>query len=268
MPPKKGNKRAPRKGAKKGKKVAKARRPLRRTKNASEYASLSEVRTLTPGSGGFQTKNMYNLMDVQLADFTRATQVARAYQHYRIKYIKLIWKPTFDTFLTTTDPANVNTKHFVYYMIDKSGSLPTNVTLAGLKAMGAKPRALDEVPISTGWRPSVLTADMTVGGFAFAVQPTQYKISPWLNTNRNSVDPAIWNPSQVDHLGIYWYVDQLAGNAQPYTIDLEVQFEFKKPLLPAVGNNVAIPATVAELNASKDGIVDDRPGGDDTLLVH
>lgn len=262
--PRKAKKSAPRKG--KAKKVTKPRAPRRKIKNASEYASLSEVRSLSVPNG-LNTNNLYSLMTTSLADFTRATQVAQAYQHYRIKYIRLIWKPTFDTFVTNNDPANVNTKHFIYYMIDKSGSIPTNVTLAGLKAMGAKPRALDEVPVSTGWRPSVLSVDMTAGGAAPLTQPTAYKISPWLNTNRNSVNAGVWNASSVDHLGIYWYVEQLAGAAQPYEIDVEVQFEFKKPLLPAVGQTSAVAVGFAQYNASKDGIVDDRPGGDDSLLV-
>lgn len=240
----------------------------RKVRNVSEYASLSEVRVLTPGSGGFATNNMYSLMNTTLNQFSRAAQVAAAYQHYRIKHIALKVKPTFDTFVTTNDPANVNTKHFLYYMIDKAGALPTNITLAGLKAMGARPHALDETTRVAGWRPSVLTVDMTAGGGAPLSQPAQYKISPWLNTNANSVNPGIWAPSSVDHLGIYWYVEQLAGAEQPYTVECEVQFEFKKPLLAtAVGQTHAIQSSFAQYNASKDGIVDDRPGGDDTLLV-
>lgn len=267
MPPKKAGKAKKTAPKGKAKKATKPRAPRRKITNASEYASLSEVRTLSV-AGGLQTNNLYNLMTTSLADFTRATQVAQAYQHYRIKYIRLIWKPSFDTFQNTNVAADVMTKHFIYYMIDKSGSLPTNITLAGLKAMGAKPRALDEVPVSTGWRPSVLGVDMTAGGAGFAAQPTAYKISPWLNTNRNAVNVGAWLPSTVDHLGIYWYVEQAAGTAQPYEIDIEVQFEFKKPLLPALGQVAAVPVAFAQLNASKDGIVDDRPGGDDELLVH
>ena len=32
-------------------------------------------------------------------------------------------------------------------MIDKAGAIPTNITLEGLKQMGAKPQALDEKPV-------------------------------------------------------------------------------------------------------------------------
>lgn len=51
-------------------------------------------------------------------------------------------------------------------MIDKAGAIPTNITLEGLKKMGAKPRALDEKPIVIGWKPSVLENVMTAGGGA------------------------------------------------------------------------------------------------------
>lgn len=235
-------------------------------RNVSEYASLSETRTMSV-QGGFNTGQLYSLMNTSLEQFTRAPIVAQAYQHYRIKYISVKVKPTFDTFITTNDPANVNTKFHLYHMIDKAGAIPTNITLEGLKLMGAKPRQLDEKTLVIGWRPSVLEVALTQGGAAPLNQGSKYQISPWLNTNATSINQP-WTPSTVDHLGVYWYVDKLGGNAQPYQVDVEVQFEFKKPLIStAVGQVSAVPAGFAVLNASKDGIVDDRPGGDDTLLV-
>lgn len=242
-------------------------RRARKVRNTPEYASLSETRTMSV-SGGFVTNQLYSLMNTSLEQFTRAPLVAQAYQHYRIKYISVKVKPTFDTFITTNDPANVNTKFHLYHMIDKAGAIPTNITLEGLKLMGAKPRALDEKTLTIGWRPSVLENTLTQGGIAPLTQGSKYQISPWLNTNATSIGQP-WTPSTVDHLGVYWYVEKLAGNAQPYEVDVEVQFEFKKPLIAsAVGQVSAIPAGLAQLNASKDGVVDDRPNGDDTLLVH
>jgi len=256
------------------KKSAPRRRPAkkqvrrqRKTRNVSEYASLSETRTMTT-SGGFDANVLYNLMNTSLSQFTRAPLVAKAYQHYRIKYIQLKIKPTYDTFLTTNDPANVATKHHLYYMIDKAGAIPTNITLEGLKMMGAKPRALDEKTRVIGWRPSVLEVALTQGGAAPLNQGSKYTISPWLNTNASSVDVAVWAPSTIDHLGVYWYVEQGFGAASPYEVEVEVQFEFKKPLIAtAVGQTHAVPALIAELNASKDGVVDSRAGGDDTQLT-
>ena len=66
---------------------------------------------------------------------------------------------------------------------------------------GAKPRALDEQTLLIGWRPSVLEASMTAGGPALSAQGAKYTMSPWLNTNANSVNPGAWTPSTVDHLG-------------------------------------------------------------------
>lgn len=256
------------------KKSAPRRRPAkkavraRRTRNVSEYASLSEVIQLSVPGNGYTSNTLYSKMDTSLDQFTRATQVAKAYQHYRIKYIQLKIKPTYDSYTSQQGVVNPLTKMRVYYIIDKSGSIPTNITLAGLKAMGAKPRELDEKSVLMGWRPSVLDLTMTAGGAAPLAQGAQYKISPWLNTNASSVDIAAWNPSTVDHLGIYWYVEQVFGSGQIYPVELEVQFEFKKPLLAsAVGEFHAIPAQVAVLNKSRDGVVDDLPGGDDTQLT-
>lgn len=261
MPPKSAKKSAakrtaPRKGRKGGKR--------RNVRNVGDYASLSETRSLTV-DGGFSTQAMYSLMDTSLSQFTRAPQVARGYQHYRIKYIQLTLKPNFDTF--AVNPANPVGKAKLYYMIDKSGSIPDNVTLEGLKGMGAKPRSFDEYPLKIGWRPSVLDQVMTLAGAAPTAQSAKYTISPWLSTSASTVTP-IWLPNEVDHLGVYWFVDQPVGAAQPYQVEVEVQFEFKKPLVASsTGQFHAIPARPALTNASRDGVVDDRPGGDDSQLV-
>ena len=139
MPPRKGKK-ANRKGAGKPK-----RRNYRRrgTKNTPEYASMSESRTMAaPGPAPFTTNNLYSLMDTSLSQFTRAQQVAKAYQHYRIKYVQLKIRSSFDTY--AVNPATPIGKPYLYYLIDKAGAVPTNVSLEGLKMAGAKPRALDE----------------------------------------------------------------------------------------------------------------------------
>lgn len=257
--------RRPRRGGK-AKRGKRGKRTGRGTKNVADYASLSETHTLTV-SGGYSTNRLYSLMNTSLENFSRASIVAQGYQHYRIKYLQLRIKPTFDTFFTTNDPANVNTKHHVYYMIDKSGAIPTNITLEGLKNMGAKAFQLDEKTFKAGWRPSVMEQVLTVAGAAPQAEGARYRISPWLSTSAVAVGNP-FTPSTVDHLGIYWYVEQLAGTAQPYEVEIEAQFQFKKPLLStAVGAFHAIPSSFAVANASRDGIVDARPGGDDTELA-
>lgn len=232
------------------------RRRVAKKSNVSEYASLSVKRTLAgPGGGNFFMRTLYNLMDTTLDQFPRAVQVAAAYQHYRIKKIALTFKPPYDTF----QEGGVSTKARLYYMIDKSGAIPTNIALEGLKGMGARPRDFDEKNITISWSPSVLESTMTVAPNSLA---SKYQISPWLATNNGPIQPGVFVPSTVDHLGLYWYVDQLAGDAQ-YTIDVEVQFEFKKPLTDILSTVAAQKATFAVINNSPDGVV----GGSDDHLA-
>lgn len=234
----------------------KARRGFRPARDVPDVASLSVTSTLVPPAGNpnFLTGLMYSLMNVQLADYARAVQVSKAYQHYRIKKITLRLKPTVDTF-TQGGPS----KNYLYYMIDKSGSVPTNPTLELLKQMGAKAHAFDEKQKVISWRPSVL-ADTSTNPGALASTPNKYMISPWLSTNANVVSPAIFNPSVVDHLGVYWYVDQAFQNAYGYQAEVTVEFQFKKPVWVSIsGSPSAIAAQVATPDNSHDGIAE-TPG--------
>jgi len=248
-------------------KARKGRKNLRRrNNNIADYASLSVKRSLTTG-GGFTPNSLFSLMNISLKDYVRASAVAAAYQHYRIRRVALTIKPTYDSFVPgligSGGPTTIG-KSNLYYMIDKSGSVPTNITLEGLKQMGARPKQLDEKNITISWRPTVLEVSMTSGGATPVSQPAKYQVSPWLTTNANITAPGVFVPSDVDHLGVYWYVDQLmvsaSGQTPPtYNVEVEVQFEFKKPLTLLAGNNTAIAAEYAELNRSADGIV----GGND-----
>jgi len=203
--------------------------------------------------------NMYSLLNTQLSDFPRAVTVAQGYQMYRITNIKLRVKSSWDTYANT---GNAYAKPFFYYMLDKTGAVPTNVALEGLKQMGAKPRALDEKSITVSWRPTVLQSTgnvIPVGGSSLST----VKRAPWLSTARSPQTPT-WSPNDVDHLGIYWGAfAALTGQADPinYEVECEVQFEFKAPLVhTAVGARPAITASFAEPNASVDGIVGGADG--------
>jgi len=230
----------------------------RRVRDVPDMASLSCKRSMqTPGpppAPGFNTNTLYSLMNTQLIDYQRAVQVAAAYQHYRIKKITLTFKPTLDTFTN-----GGSSKPNLYYMIDKSGAIPTNASLEALKQMGAKPIQLDEKNLTISWRPSVLESVMYAAGGVGAASSSKYKVSPWLTTTADNVSPGVFVPSGVDHLGCYWYVDQLAPVGYQYTIECEVQFQFKKPLINLTSSVAAIPAEVATLNDSNDGVVG---GGD------
>lgn len=248
--------------ARKGKGKARkgGKRRASKANNVSDWASLSCKRTIGPSGGGnYLTNTLYSQMNTQLVDYQRAATVASAFQHYRIKGITLTFKPTYDTFTGTT--ANAMSKMHLYYMIDKSGSIPTNITLEGFKQMGARPIELDEKERKITWKPSVLEAAMYAPGLGNTNQ-AKYVVSPWLTTQNTPVAPGAFVASGIDHLGIYWYVEQLVvgGAPQPYQCELEVQFEFKKPLMTGfIGGTEAVPSVALALNTSPDGVVG---GGD------
>jgi len=211
-------------------------------KNVAEWASCSVKQTIVAaGPADFACNQMYNLRGVlKLTGFTRAEEIAKAYQFYRIKNVKITYKFPFDTFM----PANVARPNF-YSMIDKAEAIPTLATLETLKNMGAAPRRCDEKPISISWKPSVLQASETLAGSA----PSSYLLSPWLSTAH----------PDIQHNGLFWYAEQVlfGGVAQIYHAEVEVQFEFKKPLLYATSATTpAVSAVKATLDNSSNGIVD------------
>jgi len=238
------------KGAKKSTKPRGKRIPRAPRSGVPEWASISCKRTLSGDSpsGNFSINQLYNLMNVQLSDFPRAVNTAKSFQHYRIKQVSVTFKPTFDN----ASAGGTASKMRLYYMIDKSGSIPTNVTLDGLKQMGARPRELDERAVVISWAPSVLMDAMFANPATSA--PARYSLSPWLTTKNTVVTPGVFNPSTVDHLGLYWYCDQLLSPYRSeYQIEVEVQFQFKKPLIDLIAGQPAVVARFAELDDSPDG---------------
>lgn len=228
---------APRKSkaGKAKKSMPRRRRGYRRPTEVPEWASCTESIALTNLTGlPYVMNQMFGWNGTQLQYFTeRAVGIAQAYQHYRIKRIKLEFKPQYDTFTPAVGPAGTGVLvPNLYYMINKSGSIPTNPTLDNLRAMGAKPVRLDENIITVEWRPSVLQENSGVPGDV----GSGYKISPWLSTNANANAPGLWQPSTVNHLGIYFFVQRPgtlpAGMAElSYDVQLTVDFQFKKPLV-------------------------------------
>lgn len=217
--------------------------------NVSEHASLSCRRTITPGNGN----TMYNISNIALVDFQRAVAVAKAYQFYRIKSVKLTWKPVYDTYSSAT----LQQKPNFYYLIDKSSAVPLGVNLEGLKQMGARPRAYDERPVSVTFTPAVLNdSQNSIGSIA-----SSYRISPWLITN-SAPDQVAWNPSQVQHIGMFWYLET-PGAVQAVNLEIECQFEFKKPLIDISPSPPALTLPYAVLDASPDGV----EGGTDGITI-
>lgn len=244
---------APRKGKKAPRRKAprRARVPRAPRMSVPDKGSISCKRTLANAL----TNQMYFLSNFQLADFPRAVNMARCFQHFRMTSIKLTWKPAYDTYSAAT----LQQKPRLYYMIDKSAGIPLTATLESLKQMGARPVELDEKPITRSWRPSVLQNVQTLVGQVSA----HYNVSPWLITN-SAPDQGVWNPSTVQHNGIVWYVEQGGVPNTTYYMEVEINFEFKKPLIdvaPAAAPGLVLP--YATLDASPDGV----EGGTDGITI-
>lgn len=201
---------------------------------------------------------MYANRTFQLADFPRASAIAANYASFKIAKITMRFRPLSDTYIPGVGAFGVP---YLYHQLDKSGSIPNNVTLENLKQMGAKPKRFDDKTVTVSWRPTVLTADLTQVGIG-AVAGTQYKTSPTLATNANAANPAAaWSPSVVDHLGLYWFVEQANGVGNQYEVECELQFYFMRPLVRTGGSQVAQELPYAVKNDSPDGVV----GGPDGM---
>jgi len=184
---------------------------------------------------------MYSILDTSLDQYQRAVTVASAYQFYRITQISVKFKPRLDTYIA----GGAGTVPYLYTMIDRAGAIPTNIGIAELLQMGAKPRRFDDKTLTVKWRPSVLT-DVAIapGGASTSSAPQQYKISPWLTTNATATSPGAWTPSTVDHLGLYYYVET-SGTLSLFDVEVTVDFQFKKPLININPENpVAVKSTL------------------------
>jgi len=198
-------------------------RLIKRTIRSTDYAKVRENFTYALPAG-----NMAFFRNIQLADalFDRAQAVAQAYQQFRIKYIRLNFQPNYDTY-QAGPPGNARVPQ-LYFMIDKTNSIPTNANAGTLQSVGARPYRMDDKNLIRSWRPTVLVSNMTAPAAAAA---NQVLTTPWLSTNQNAGNPApAWAPSTVDHLGaVFFITNTVVGDAQVYNVNVEVLFEFRKP---------------------------------------
>lgn len=201
-----------------------SRRTAKRTsRQVVNTASLRECFT-DPSPDG--TVVFYRSLALDDANFDRSQAVAQAYQEFRIKYVKLTFRPSADTFA----PAAGNTIPQLYFQIDKSSAIPTNANFQTFLDMGVRPIRFDAKNIVKIWKPTVLVTNSTGPGTQTA---TQIKERPWLSTNANAGNPvAVWAPNTTDHLGAVWFVTQMNPLTPPvnYVVDFETVFEFRKPL--------------------------------------
>lgn len=244
-------------GAKRRNTKPRARKAGKRRSKAMSQPDMARCSVTRTLSGGV-TNQMFAYGDFNLASYDRARGIAQYYQRYRITGIKITWKPEYDTF--ALNPAGPNVaKPNIYYMIDKSGSIPNNVTLEGLKQAGAKPHAFDEKPFSVQWKPSVLNEVQTFGLLSAGAG---YKISPLLSTDANPNNIGAWTPSSVNHLGIKWYIECAGGNLG-VNHEVEVQFEFYKAVMPSLAAVPAKGLAYAVIDQSPDGV----EGGTDGITI-
>jgi len=233
----------PRRQKKAGKPRRRAMKPRANPSQVSEWASLSCKTTLNvPGGGQFTGNVMYNLRGtIKLANFPRALAVSQAYQFYRIKSVRMTYMWPYDTFQDGV--GNSIAKPNLYYMVDKSESIPTLSTLETLKQMGARPKAVDEKPTIVTFAPAVLQNTETIAGTA----PTNYEMSPWISTSH----------PDVPHQGLFWFAEQQFGGVNTYVADIEIQVEYKKPVWTTVSSlNEALSAVPALLDSSSNGVAD------------
>lgn len=203
-------------------------------------ATVKECVSIRPEDGSSIYFRNWQLADLS---FDRAQQVAKAYQEFRIKYIKFTFQPSADTFPVVAGNAIPQ----LYFMVDKLNSLPTNMLESDFKDMGCRPHRFDARNVVVAFKPSVLVADYTGSN---VVTASQMRISPWLSTNANSGTGAspVWAPSEVDHTGLVAFVTRTNPASTipvPFKLDIELVFEFRKPLW-----KVAVGGTSFEYNGN------------------
>lgn len=220
-----------------------AKRPIRKrsTKPRRRYAKKKAImrrripRSITTNTAAVKETYSFQVADgivtyfraVSLADvvYDRSQAVASAFQQYRVKYVKLTFRPSADTYPAV--PGNVIPQ--LYFMVDKANSIPTNADANTFFSMGARPYRMDDKNLKFSWLPTALVANMSNPGVNTA---TQLRSRPWLSTNANANNPAPgWAPDQTDHLGAVFYVTKInPADTLTYFVDVEVVFQFRKPV--------------------------------------
>lgn len=204
-------------------KAAKARR----TQDFSNYATVVENVNYSSMLDSGQSYTSYN---TTLLNTVRARDVARGFKYFRIKSITFLFKPSADTFTVGSSVP------YLYFKVDKNQS-DMNISNANMfRAAGVKPIRMDEKIIKKTFKPSILMTGLDnqpAGSYVWG--PT--KTSPWLPTDQSVLSTA-WTPSEIDHLGAIWQVEQpLAQNPYQYSVEKRIVFEFKGAALGYVINN-------------------------------
>lgn len=236
----KGGKRVGKKGMKR--RVVRRRRANLRSKKAGgvEFASAKQTVALSNDPAGA----IFRLDDVSLSAFDRLSQIARAYQYFRITKIEMKFKPFEDTFVNTSGTGSTGSVPYFHYLVMKSDTLNSITNgFNGLRDAGAKPIRFDDKTVTVKWRPTVAQG-VALSEPNITTSYASYRTSPWLSTNANVMIPGgitTWAPSTVPHLGLLYGVEQDLLNpiaVLQYGVDITVYCQFKKPLNFTNGNGV------------------------------
>lgn len=198
-------------------------KPVRSIRTVPEQATMSCTRQFSL----LNTNQTYAVYNTQLSQFARAVNVAKGYQVYRIKNIKLLLSPLADTFAATSG----TTVPYAYFQVDRTRDLQNIRTSIEFKQLGCKPHRLDDKIIPFQWKPSVLNTTLDDAGTAAGVF-NQYKVSPWIRCRDETGAPGTWNPDTTDHLGVVFFVENSGGALVNYKCEMVVEFEFAKPSYP------------------------------------
>jgi len=214
--------------AKKWSKRKGAKKPMRRmrrrnARTVAEKASLSVTRAFSL----LTTNQSYRLYDVQLSQYARAVNVAKGYQLYRIKNVKLTVSPLADTF----QAGSGTSVPYIYFQIDRTRNLENIRTATEFKQLGCKPHRLDDKIVAFQYRPSVLNTTLDNAATAGGVF-NQYKVSPWIRCRDETGGIGTWNPDTTDHLGVVLFAENSGGADVQYKMEIVVEFEFMKPSFP------------------------------------
>lgn len=214
-------------GAKKGMKA----RKMRYARTQGQVANVKQTVSLVSGKMRYNT--IYTTYNISLLTSTRAIKVAEAYQEYRISKLVFKFKPQQDTYMGPN-----GSLPYLHYVVDRSGSFQnSNINFRSLRETGCKVIKFDDSVRTIAFKPGVLVANTPNDYSAISNQFSSYKISPWLNTNKNTLDPGVWSPNDVDHSGIVYGIEQdtTAVNNTLFDVDIDVYYQFRKPRVMTTG---------------------------------
>lgn len=200
------------------------KRPMRHISTNTAAVRENYTTSLADGSMVFFSTSL------AAATYDRAQQVAQAFQEYRIKYVKITFRPSADTYPIAAG----NSIPQLYFAMNKAQAIPTTANQQTLLDMGCRPIRFDDKNIVKVWKPTVLLGT-DQGAPGFIVNAQAIKTTPWISTNNNAQNPGgLWNPSNVEHLGCCFIVTK-PNPATPtinYYVDVETVFQFRKPNAP------------------------------------